>query len=247
MTNAEFSSQFDILYDNITSGKAPGLNEYEKSVLLTKAQDQLLKNYFNPKGNKYQEGHSDSQKRTIDFSNVIKSSNGIDGIKGIGTTYRNTMVYTRPADILLPRTFILRSETNSKELQVVPVTEEELTRLFSKPYKEPYKGQAYKIENSTDNPVYEIIVGKACIDDDYKLYIRYVKVPRPILLIDLDKFELEWGLESNTLTLNGLRTESTCELDPAVHNEILDRAVNLAKVHYEGSTEGIIQYSNFNE
>ena len=50
MTPKEFSSQFDILYDNITSGKAPGLNDYEKSVLLTKAQDQLIKKLFYPIG-----------------------------------------------------------------------------------------------------------------------------------------------------------------------------------------------------
>ena len=139
MTPKEFSSQFDILYDNITSGKAPGLNDYEKSVLLTKAQDQLIKNYFTPLGNKYQEGHSDSHKRTIDFSNITKSENAITGIIGTGTTYRDTMIYERPTDILIPRGFVLRNDSN-KELQVVSVTEEELTRLFSKPYKQPYKG-----------------------------------------------------------------------------------------------------------
>jgi hypothetical protein len=37
MNNPEISNQFDILYNNITSDKAPGLNEYEKSVFLTKA------------------------------------------------------------------------------------------------------------------------------------------------------------------------------------------------------------------
>lgn len=56
MNVVEFSNSFDILYNNIMSNAAPGINEYEKSVLLTKAQDEILKNYFNPQGNKYQEG-----------------------------------------------------------------------------------------------------------------------------------------------------------------------------------------------
>ena len=56
MTNQEFSNEFDVLYNNIMSNQAPGLDEYEKSVFLTKAQDEIVKNYFNPKGNKYQEG-----------------------------------------------------------------------------------------------------------------------------------------------------------------------------------------------
>lgn len=49
MTTQEFSSEFDILYNNIMSNAAPGLDEYEKSVFLTKAQEEILKNYFNPK------------------------------------------------------------------------------------------------------------------------------------------------------------------------------------------------------
>lgn len=32
MTTQEFSSEFDILYNNIMSNAAPGLDEYEKSV-----------------------------------------------------------------------------------------------------------------------------------------------------------------------------------------------------------------------
>ena len=46
MTSEEFSNQFDVLYNNITSNQAPGLNEYEKSVFLTKAQSEIVKNYF---------------------------------------------------------------------------------------------------------------------------------------------------------------------------------------------------------
>lgn len=246
MTTKEFSLEFDILYNNIMSGQAPGINEYEKSVILTKAQDQLIKNYFNPLGNKYQEGHSGNHKRTIDFSNIIKSSNAITGTQGVDTTYKDTMVYVRPEDILIPRGFVLRN-TAMKELQVVPVSEEELTRLYSKPYKQPYKGQAYKLEDSSTDKVYHIIVGKANINSGYKLYVRYVKVPAPIILVNMEEFENEMGLEAGTLTINGERTITNCELDPAIHNEILDRAVNIAKIHYEGNPEGIAQLSSLNE
>jgi hypothetical protein len=37
MTNQEFINEFDILYNNIMSNQAPGLDEYEKSVYLTLA------------------------------------------------------------------------------------------------------------------------------------------------------------------------------------------------------------------
>ena len=37
MTVEEMDNMFDVLYNNITSNQAPGLNAYEKSVFLTKA------------------------------------------------------------------------------------------------------------------------------------------------------------------------------------------------------------------
>lgn len=74
MTNQEFSNEFDVLYNNIMSNQAPGLDEYEKSVFLTKAQDEIVKNYFNPKGNKYQEGFDGNEKRQIDFSMIMRSN-----------------------------------------------------------------------------------------------------------------------------------------------------------------------------
>lgn len=73
MTNPEFSNEFDVLYNNITSNQAPGLDEYEKSVFLTKAQDEILKSYFTPGLNKSQEGFDGSEVRQIDFSMIIKS------------------------------------------------------------------------------------------------------------------------------------------------------------------------------
>lgn len=73
MTNLEFSNEFDVLYNNITSNQAPGLDEYEKSVFLTKAQDEIVKAYFNPKTNKVQEGFDGNEKRQIDFSMIMRS------------------------------------------------------------------------------------------------------------------------------------------------------------------------------
>ena len=66
MTNEEFSNQLDTLLNsyNIQAGFGEGsnkqggiaLDEYEKSVFLTKAQYEIVKSYFSPKGNKFNEG-----------------------------------------------------------------------------------------------------------------------------------------------------------------------------------------------
>lgn len=77
MTNPEFSNEFDVLYNNIASNQAPGLNEYEKSVFLTKAQNEIVKNYFTEikGGNKYEQGFEGSQKRFVDFSKLVTIKN----------------------------------------------------------------------------------------------------------------------------------------------------------------------------
>ena len=63
MAVTELNNEFDIHYNAIASQSAPGLDFYEKSVFLTKAQLELVKNYYNPKGNKYQTGFENSEKR----------------------------------------------------------------------------------------------------------------------------------------------------------------------------------------
>lgn len=72
MTNPEFELGFDILYNNICSNQAPGLNQTEMSFFLNKAQVEVLKNHLNPKGNKYGEGYDDNSKRQIEFSSLVK-------------------------------------------------------------------------------------------------------------------------------------------------------------------------------
>ena len=75
MTTTEFSNQFDLLFNNISSNQAPGLNEYEKSVFLTKAQDEIVKNYFQAEsnGNTVKKGFDDTAIRQMDFSDLIMS------------------------------------------------------------------------------------------------------------------------------------------------------------------------------
>jgi len=73
MTLPEFSREFDLLYNNINSGLAPSLTDYEKSVFLTKAQEELIKDYFNSKSNKNQEGFSSTPKRIVDFSTLVNT------------------------------------------------------------------------------------------------------------------------------------------------------------------------------
>ena len=102
-------------------------------------------------------------------------------------------------------------------LQVVPIRFDEYSRLMSKPYKRPLKYQAWRLINNDVTNKADIIVGPTDVLSQYTL--RYIRRPNPIIVSDLDG-----------LTIEGIGTTSECELDPILHEEILQRAVELAKV-----------------
>lgn len=232
MDHTEFSNGFDVLYNNIMSNAAPGINEYEKSVLLTKAQDEILKNYFNPKGNKYQEGFDGSAKRQIDFSGLISIKEGTLLNGQAGFDFR-AKIYRMPEDVFLIINETLTTDTGVK--QVVPISFDEYSRLMSRPYKEPLKYQAWRLVtegSGSDNIIVELIPHSG--ETVSKYTIRYVRRPKPIVLVDL-------ASEYGDVSINGVSTISECELNPLIHEEILQRAVEMAKIVYTGDANGLLQ------
>lgn len=296
MSVEEMDNMFDVLYNNITSNQAPGLNAYEKSVFLTKGQDETMKNYFNPKskGNNTQEGFDGSAKRQVDFSmltivattsatsytyslvtgktdkdgkpvysrtettvpkstysytvaydtdgNVLKDDNdnvlyirneGTD-VSGFGTPLfdmrENTKSITLPSKLMYAINEMAEVTRNDKKilLQVMPVKFDEYSRLMCKPYKRPLKYQAWRLINNDVVNKADIVVGPSDILTKYT--IRYVRRPNPIIVSNLDG-----------LTIEGKSTATECELDPILHEEILQRAVELAKVAWTNTGQDNLQ------
>ena len=296
MSVEEMDNMFDVLYNNITSNQAPGLNAYEKSVFLTKGQDETMKNYFNPKskGNNTQEGFDGSAKRQVDFSmlttvattsatsytyslvtgktdkdgkpvysrtevtapkstysyteaydsdgNVLKDekdnvlyirNEGID-VSDFGAPLfdmrENTKSVTLPSKLMYAINEMVEVTRNDKKilLQVVPVKFDEYSRLMCKPYKRPLKYQAWRLINNDVVNKADIVVGPS--DTLTKYTIRYVRRPNPIIVSDLDG-----------LTIEGKSTATECELDPILHEEILQRAVELAKIAWTNTGQDNLQ------
>lgn len=125
------------------------------------------------------------------------------------------ILYKMPSNIL----FMLNEKiTNgNKTYVVVPLNFKEYDRLMSKPYAQPLKKQAWRL---FQNPggfdlISEVIPLSGITDPSYK--IRYVRRPRPIVLTDL-----------GDLNIDGVSTVSECELNPIIHMDILNKAVELA-------------------
>ena len=80
------------------------------------------------------------------------------------------------------------------------------------------------------NSISEIIVKEGATLSDYK--IRYVRRPKPIILTTLTDTGVTLGGEAGPLD---------CELDEILHPEILQRAVELAKVAYLGDAKSSVE------
>lgn len=288
MTVNEFSNQFDLLYNNIASNQAPGLNEYEKSVLLTKAQDEIVKNYFeaNSQGNTIKKGFDDTAIRQMDFSDLISSKEYDDGIMGESVVDPRAIIYDIPKNdniyIVINESLHLMGDNGTVKgiRQIMPITYLDYSRMMSKPFKEPLKNQAWRLitsgregEDSLSDKTYtdrgkvktrvEIIptsadlkkyTGNMVVDlpeynidtvvtgikdiqvsidepvvSNIRYTVRYVRRPRPIILTDLT------DVYGEDLSINGETEMMTCELNDIVHEAILQRAVELAKVTYGGN------------
>ena len=110
---------------------------------------------------------------------------------------------------------------------------------MSKPYKQPLKNQGWRLFQSTGsgvNYISEIIVKNGATLTNYRL--RYVKRPTPIILSEL---------QSSNLSIDGVDAVTECTLDPIIHPEILQRAVELAKAAYTGDAKSTVELGERSE
>ena len=98
---------------------------------------------------------------------------------------------------------------------------------MNKPYKYPFKHEGWRIIHNTDDRKLELLLSYGDRLKSYK--IRYIKRPTPIILTDLNK----GVFRDSGLTIDGISTPTDCILDEAMHAEIVQRAVELAKMSYD--------------
>jgi len=121
--------------------------------------------------------------------------------------------------------------TTKRQYVVVPINYKEYDRQMSKAYAQPLKKQAWRLfqdsgvsGNSIIDLYSEIIPVEGSISSSEvpKYKMRYIRRPKPIVLVDLD-FATQSDLE-----IDGVKTVSECELNPIMHMDILNKAVELA-------------------
>ena len=235
MTVEEFGLEFDIGYNNIAGASSPPIDVYEKSVYLTTAQQQLIKDYYDPLSNRKGKGFEASEKRRNDLRQLIKDYKTTNSITDSSNISNQAKYFVLPTDLFLivnEQVKIISNDChNNSVIEVKPTSYDEYNTQINNPFKRPDTSKAWRLDisNVNSNQVVEII-SPFNITGSLEYRLRYLKNPKPIILGDLTTL---YPLES--LTIDGESLPLTSELDDSIHREILDRAILLALRDYKSN------------
>lgn len=231
MNIQEFSDSFDVLLNSYSQENALGkdssitdinLDEYEKSVFLTKAQEEVIINLYNGK-NIYGDSFEQTEEMRRYLDSLVKtttytSEDAVEGLQIITNTPDYDKIFKLPSDIGFITLETVKYSDNSLgcdngyTAKVLPVTHDEYTVIKDNPFRGPTKYKAIRLDYG-DSHV-ELLT-------KFKLgeyYIKYLAKPKPIILINLE----------GDLEIEGEQEARECELNPLLHRTILQRAVVLA-------------------
>ena len=218
MNVQEFSNSFDTLLqpyiakESFSEQNNLAFDEYEKSIFLTKAQEQIVLEL-------YQELEQSEEVRKY-LSNLIKTDNYVpvgeqdetlinNNFKSYKVEINNDMLF------MIYEQCTLSDENNcinNKIVSVVPTIHDDLDKVLKNPFKSPNSRKVIRLD--FDNKIE--LISKYNISN-YK--VRYLKKPNPIILV---------SLEDNLSINNGDTEVSNGETNPILHERIVQRAVQLA-------------------
>lgn len=221
MTVAEFDIEFDVLYNNIKSASAPGLDGYEKSVFLTQAQRIFVQELSN------KVDLSENEKRVLEKL-TKQEALSIDATNGANAAISADSIFYLAPNALKINYEVLNITYSgvTKDIDVIPIKQDEYRVQKDNPFKKPniygLNPLAWRLDYGGEtNSTIEIVPPNGVTINSYK--VRYIKQPSPIILEDLS---------SLSLTIEGETSPATCVLNEFTHLPILQLAVNLAKQTY---------------
>lgn len=241
----EWLLAFNQSYDNITSHKAPGLNEYEISVFLTDAQDAIVMGLYNGSFGKPFESTEDVSNFLAPLMRQVKMQEVTTATDKI---CEDSHIFDLPktADEILFKTLELVSVASDckdkdgnviyNQAIVVPITEDEYWRTVRNPFKNANANRVLRLTYKNDASVgedgklfvrkYSELISQRAIKD---YIVRYITRPEPIILVNLKDSD-----DADGLTIHGKWQAQTCKLDDALHQAILSEAVRAAKAVWQG-------------
>lgn len=218
MTNKEFSDGFSTLLNSFGITPNITLDEYEKSTFLTNAQEQLIIDIYSGRNVIYGKSFEQTEEIRRYLSNLVETYETSTKVTGKLGLSQDSVFFNIPQDtwfITYEVAFLKDSRLgclDGIEASVVPLPQDDLYRAKDNPFRGPSKDRVLRLDIKSDLAE---LISKYNVD---KYLMRYISQPTPIILEDLP----------DGLSINGVSTESECELNPVVHRAILERAVQLA-------------------
>ena len=223
MTTQEFSNQFDTLISAYLTRLEFGItdvmafDEYEKSVFLTDAQEEIVIELYSGK-NSFGDSFEKTEETRRIINELIKTYTTEEKINNQLGISKDSVFFEIPKDVwfITYESVTLNDEglgcLSGEEVIVSPITQDDFDKVKDNPFRGPSKKRVLRLDN--ENSIIEI-VSKYNID---RYLIRYLAQPNPIILIDLP----------DSLSINGVSIKTECELNPVIHRIILERAVRKA-------------------
>ena len=229
MTIAEFSNEFDVLidsyrrfkdFDNKQNLDSLDFNEYEKSVFLTRAQEDIVISLYNGL-NLTQDSFEGSEEVRRYLDTLVKTIKTSDSLTNITSgANANSVFFSLPTNtdvwFIVYEAVNLEDNnlkcTGKQEVPVVPTKHDNLQKVLRNPFRRPNERRVLRLD-LTGNMVE--LISKYHISD---YILRYISKPEPIVLVNLP----------DDVKINGVGTVNECKLNSVIHRSILEKAVQFA-------------------
>ena len=229
MNIQEFSDGFSTLLDSYkyqsNFGEATALvdivlNEHEKSVFLTDAQEDIVREYYSGKGISESFEETEETRRALAELVIQKEITVSDASTPKLTKYSYLFELPNKLWYLIYEGAVLNLEGSDacedalngigEGSVIVPARHDEVHYLINNPFRGPKGNRVLRLD-VTGNMVELISIHHPVA----KYIIRYIEQPSPIILVDLP----------DDLNIRGLHTATECQLPTQLHQVILERAV----------------------
>ena len=226
MSTEEFSVEFDILYNNIQSSQAPGLNLLQKSIALTQGKEDVVKSLYSGKAGPYEANEEVTEylrKLTKQQDYTIE-----------GTGYEQQFNFGMPEDcwyIIYEQAAVKYDGCDSTEYALVKaMSHNEFAKAMDNPFRKPDRRNVIRMLINDDIQIF--------CDKNIKLEgytCRYLSQPNKIWLKNFTAGEAptEWVWNESTnpygLLWSDYQKNACPDIPESLHRAILVKAVAIAK------------------
>ena len=240
----QFSDQFSVLVDSYRRFKdfdkkdmidSLDFSEFDKSLFLTDAQEDLVREYYSGKGINEAFEESEETRRAL-AELVIHKEITVSEASPSSVLTKHSYIFKLPEGLwyIVYEGAVLNLEGSGaceealngigEGAVIVPARYDELHYLLNNPFRGPKGNRVLRLDKS-DNKVELISISHPIA----KYVIRYIAQPSPIILVNLP----------NELTIRGENTATECQLPTQLHQVILERAVaNAVRSKLTARTQG---------